>query len=154
MISRRDLLAAASLAGVTSACRRDRGQSLPPAVGQTSAERAVNAARRFAGSSLTVGWESGMQSHDLQHFSGPLWEKLTGVRINVMELGSPIDAFRRMYDEHKAGTGILDCGMLAPAWMPDLLLIGALEPLDRYVEHYMVPADLDDFLPLYRNLGI
>jgi multiple sugar transport system substrate-binding protein len=58
-----------------------------------------------------------------------------------------------MFEEHQAGTGNLDCGMLAPAWMPDLLLAGALEPLDRYVEHYMVRADLADMLPLYRDLG-
>jgi multiple sugar transport system substrate-binding protein len=152
MISRRQLLAGASLGGLLS-CRRTQTQGFPPVAGNTSAERAVNAARRFAGTTINCGWESGMQSHDLIHFSGPWWEKLTGIHINVVELGSPIDAYRRMYHEHESGSGALDCGMLAPAWMPDLLLVGALEPLDRYVDHYMVPADLDDFLPLYRDLG-
>jgi multiple sugar transport system substrate-binding protein len=152
MISRRQLLAATSLLG-TPACRRNQSPALGPVEGKTSAERAVNAAKRFAGTTLNVAWESGMQSHELLQFSGPLWEKLTGVHINVIEAGSPIDAYRRVYDEHRAGTGTFDVGMMAPAWMPDLLLIGALEPLDRYVEHYMVPADLDDFLPLYRDLG-
>jgi multiple sugar transport system substrate-binding protein len=153
MISRRQLLTSVSAGGLLGACRRDGGGRLAPAEGKTSAERAVNSARRFAGSTLTVGWESGMQAHDLMHFSGPLWEKLTGIRINVVELGSPIDAYRRVFEEHKAGTGALDCGMLAPAWMPDLLLVGALEPLDRYVAHYMVASDFDDLLPLYRDLG-
>ena len=153
MIARRQLLASAPWLGLLPGCRRRSAPSLPPAVGATSAERAVNAARRFTGITLNVGWESGMQAQDLLHFSGPRWEDLTGIRIRVIELGSPIDAYRRVYEEHQAGTGSLDCGMLAPAWMPDLLLIGALEPLDRYVEHYMMPGDLDDFLPLYRELG-
>ena len=152
MISRRQLLAGVSLGGL-AACKRDQAQTFPRVAGTTSAERAVNAAKRFAGMTINCGWESGMQSHDLLQFSGPLWEKLTGIHINVVELGSPIDAYRRMYHEHQAGTGALDCGMLAPAWMPDLLLVGALEPLDPFVEHYMLPGDLDDFLPLYRTLG-
>jgi multiple sugar transport system substrate-binding protein len=82
-----------------------------------------------------------------------MWERLTGIRINVVELGSPTDLFRRVMAEHQARTGALDCAMIAPAWVPSLLEAGALEPLDEYVSHYMVPSDLDDFLPLYRSLG-
>lgn len=126
----------------------------PPATGVTSAERAVNAAKRFAGTTLNVGWESGDQAQDPMRFSGPLWEKLTGIRINVVEMGNPIDLFRRVVAEHQANTGAIDCAMVAPAWMPSLLETGALEPLDDYVNHYMVRNDLDDFLPFYRSLGV
>ena len=63
----------------------------PAAEGATSAERAVHAARRFAGTTLNVGWETGDQAQDPLRFSGPLWERLTGVRINVVELGIPVD---------------------------------------------------------------
>jgi multiple sugar transport system substrate-binding protein len=155
MISRRRLLASASLGGTALlvGCRRERAQDFVPAQGTTSAERAVNAARRFSGTTLNLGWENGPQIQDPLQFSGPLWERLTGIHINVIELGSPIDAFRRMYEEHRAGTGALDIVMVAPGWMPDLLLAGALEPLDAYIDHYGVPADEADMLPLYRGLG-
>jgi len=129
-------------------------QTFPPVKGTTSAERAVNAAKRFAGITLNVGWETGDQAQDPLRFSGPLWEKLTGIRINVVELGIPTDLFRRVMAEHQANTSTLDCTMLAPAWMPSLLEAGALEPLDEYVNHYMVPSDLNDFLPLYQSLGV
>jgi multiple sugar transport system substrate-binding protein len=129
-------------------------QVLPPAEGATSAERAVHAGRRFAGTTLNIGWEQGDQAQDLLRFSGPLWEQLTGVRINVVELGIPPDVYRRVLAEHQAQTGALDGAMVAPAWMPSLLEAGALEPLDDYVSHYMVQGDLDDFLPLYQALGI
>lgn len=153
MITRRQLLAGVALGGI-AACRRNHAQPFPRVMGTTSAERAVNAARRFAGTTINCGWETGMQAHDLLQFSGPMWEKLTGIHINVVELGAPIDGYRRVYQEHQSGSGALDCAMLAPAWIPDLLLINALEPLDRYVDHYMLPGDLDDLLPLYRDLGI
>jgi multiple sugar transport system substrate-binding protein len=156
MISRRHLLfGAAPLAAgsLFRSCKHEKEPPLGEVSGDTSAARAVNAARRFAGSTLNIAWESGMQAEEPLHYSGPLWERLTGVRINTVELGTPLDLFRHVFEEHRAGTGALDCGMVAPAWLPDLVLAGALEPLDRYTDHFMVPSDLDDILPLYRPLG-
>jgi multiple sugar transport system substrate-binding protein len=153
-ISRRRVLASASiLAGAAFGGCDTKKQAFPPAEGATSAERAVNAARRFSGTTLNIGWESGDQAQDPLRFSGPLWEKLTGIRINVVEVGIPTDLFRRVMAEHQAKTGALDAAMVAPAWMPTLLEAGAVEPLEDYVNHYMVQGDLDDFLPLYHSLG-
>jgi multiple sugar transport system substrate-binding protein len=155
-LSRRQFIAAGSvlLAGQLLPGCDSRKRNFPPAEGATSAERAVNAAKRFSGTILNIGWETGDQAQDPLRFSGPLWEQLTGIRINVVEMGIPTNLFRRLMAEHHAGTGAIDCVMVAPAWMPSLLEAGALEPLDDYVNHYMVKADLDDFLPLYRSLGI
>jgi multiple sugar transport system substrate-binding protein len=155
-LSRRQFLAAGSvlLAGHFLPGCISRKKAFPPVEGATSAERAVNAARRFSGMTLNIGWETGDQAQDPLRFSGPLWEKLTGIRINVVEMGIPTNLFRRVMAEHQAKSGVLDCVMVAPAWMPSLLEAGALEPLDDYVNHYMVKTDLDDFLPLYQSLGI
>jgi multiple sugar transport system substrate-binding protein len=131
-----------------------RKKTFPPVEGATSADRAVHAAKRFSGMTLNIGWESGDQAQDLVRFSGPLWEKLTGIRINVIEMGIPINMFRRVMAEHRAGTGAIDCVMVAPAWIPSLLDSSALEPLDDYINHYMVKSDLEDFLPSYRSLGV
>ena len=102
---------------------------------------------------LKVGWESGAQTADLLRYAGPLWERETGVRIDVLELGMPSMQYRNIDAEHRAATGAIDCASIAPAWMPSLLAAGVLEPLDDYIAHYMVPADLEDYLPLYRQLG-
>lgn len=154
-ISRRQLLAALSAAasGPLMGCGHERAR-LGPIEGTTSAERAIRAAQRFAGATLNVGWETGMQAEDPLRYSDPLWQRLTGVRVNLVELGTPLDLFRRTLEEHRMGTGSLDCGMAAPAWLPDLVSADALEPLDEYVAHYGVPANLDDVLPLYRPLGL
>jgi multiple sugar transport system substrate-binding protein len=153
--SRREFLRAGSLvlAGALAPGCREHKQSFPPVTGSTSAERAVNAARRFAGTTLTLCWEAGDQAQDPLRFSGPLWEKLTGVRINVIEAGIPIETFRRVMAEHRAKTGVFDAAMVAPSWLPSLVEEDVLEPLDDYVEHYMVRSDLEDFLPLYQSLG-
>jgi multiple sugar transport system substrate-binding protein len=155
-LSRRQFLAGGSVllaAPLLSGCD-SRKKTFPPAEGASSAERAVNAAKRFSGRTLNVGWETGEQAQDLVRFSGPLWEKLTGVRINVIEMGIPINLYRRVIAEHRAVTGAIDCVMVAPAWIPSLLDVGALEPLDDYVDHYMVKSDLEVFLPSYRSLGV
>ncbi|MGE5609268.1 MAG: extracellular solute-binding protein [Bacillota bacterium] len=120
----------------------------------SSAERAVEGARRFAGVSLKIGSERGPQADELVRYSGPLWEQLTGIQIHVVELGMPSEQYHRIVAEHKANTGALDCASIAPSWMPGLLAAGALEPLDEYVAHYMVARDLDDYLPSYRSIGI
>ena len=58
----------------------------PPAGAQNSAERAVEAAKQFAGITLNVTWEAGLQANDPLNFSGPMWEELTGIKINVVGL--------------------------------------------------------------------
>jgi multiple sugar transport system substrate-binding protein len=155
MISRRQLLGAGALtaAGALADCRCSRGARGHTGDGQTSAQRAVKLARQYSGSTLNVSWEGGMQAAEPLQFSGPRWEELTGIRINLIELGSPLDLYRHTIEEHWAGTGAFDCGMVAPAWVPDLVGARALEPLDELVARYMVPTDLDDVLPLYRTLG-
>jgi hypothetical protein len=38
--------------------------------------------------------------------------------------------------EYRAGTGAYDALNVIPAWMPDLVQAGALEPLDAFVDKY------------------
>ncbi len=126
----------------------------PEAQGATSAERAVNAARRFAGLTLNLGWEGGAQALDPLRFSGPRWEQLTGIKVNVVELGVPKDEYRRLVAEQEAGASALDCASVAPAWLGDLVKIGALENLDPYIRHYLAKDELKDVLPFYRDMGV
>jgi multiple sugar transport system substrate-binding protein len=152
MVTRREFIRCGALllaSGLVPGCRNEKS----PAEGVTSAERAVKAARQFAGTTLTVAWESGAQAMDLRHFSGPRWEELTGIRVNLVEMSKRADMFRRLEAEHRAGTAAIDCASIAPAWVPDLLEADALEPLDDYISRYGVATDREDYLPLYRSLG-
>lgn len=114
-----------------------------------SAEKAVEAAKQYAGATLNVTWESGLQAQDPLLFSGPLWEQLTGIKINVIEVPFP-ELYSKAVAEHLGGTGAYDVISYSPAWTGDLADSGVLEPLDDYIAKY--GAELDDVLPVYKGL--
>lgn len=120
------------------------------AYAESAAERAVEAAKKYSGSEITIVWEAGLQSLDPLNFSGPLWEKLTGIKVKVVEV-STAEMFTKILQEHRAGTGAYDALNVIPAWMPDLAIAGALEPLDAYVDKYGFRDELQKIASVYRD---
>lgn len=116
-----------------------------------SAEAAVAAAQQYSGVTLNYLSEAALMAEGPKNFSGPKWQELTGITINVVEKPFP-ELFPTIVQEHIAGTGGLDVLDVVPAWMADMVSQGAVEPLDPYIEQYMNPADLDDIHPVYRDL--
>ena len=121
-----------------------------PALAQSAAETAVEAAKQYAGTEITIAWEAGLQSLDPLNFSGPKWEELTGISINVIEI--PVtEMFTKILQEHRAGTGAYDALNVIPSWMPDLVRAGALEPLDPFVDEFDYRDDLETIGAVYRD---
>jgi multiple sugar transport system substrate-binding protein len=116
-----------------------------------SAFRAVEAAKQFAGVTINMTYEAGLQALDPRNFSGPMWEQLTGIKSNVVELANP-DMYSKAVAEHIAGSGAYDVLDISPAWTPSLADGGVIQPLDDYIAKYMNMADLDDYHPLYKAL--
>lgn len=117
---------------------------------QSAAEVAVEAAKQYSGTTLNVLYEAGLQPLDPKNFTGPLWEELTGIKINVIE--SPIDEiFTKTMQSYRAGSGAYDVLNVVPNQMPDLALAGALEPLDAFVEKYGYASELETIAPVYRD---
>ncbi|MGE3830599.1 MAG: extracellular solute-binding protein [Parvibaculaceae bacterium] len=116
-----------------------------------SAYRAVEAAKQFSGVTINMTYEAGLQALDPRNFSGPLWEQLTGIKSNVVELSNP-DQYSKAVAEHIAGSGAYDVLDISPAWTPSLADGGVIAPLDDYIAKYMNKADLDDYHPLYKAL--
>ncbi|ORE95497.1 ABC transporter substrate-binding protein [Acuticoccus yangtzensis] len=115
-----------------------------------AAQKAVEAAQAFRGSEVTVVWEAGLQALDPLNFSGPMWEEATGIKVNIVEVPTS-EMFTKILQEHRAGTGAYDALNVVPAWMPDLVRAGALEPLDSYVEKYGYGPELETIAPVYRD---
>jgi multiple sugar transport system substrate-binding protein len=116
----------------------------------SAAERAVEAAKQYSGEEITIVWEAGLQALDPLNFSGPRWEELTGISVNVIEV--PVaEMFTKILQEHRAGTGAYDALNVIPSWMPDLARAGALEPLDEYVDEYGYRDELQTIAPVYRD---
>jgi multiple sugar transport system substrate-binding protein len=120
------------------------------AFAQSGADAAVEAAKKYAGTELTVLYEAGLQPLDPLNFSGPLWEKLTGIKIKVVE--APLDQmFTKIIQETKAGTGAYDVLNIIPNQMPDLALAGALVELDSFVEKYGYSSEIGGIGKVYRD---
>ena len=121
-----------------------------PAAAQSAADRAVEAAKEYAGTEITIVWEAGLQSLDPLNFSGPKWKELTGIVVQVIEVPTA-EMFTKILQEHRAGTGAYDALNIVPSWMPDLVRAGALEPLDDYVDQYGYREELQEIAPVYRD---
>jgi multiple sugar transport system substrate-binding protein len=117
---------------------------------QSAAETAVKAAQQYKGTTINIVWEAGLQSLDPKNFSGPMWEKLTGIHVNVVEVATA-EMFTKIMQEYRAGTGAYDALNVIPAWMPDLAQAGALEDLDPYVAKYGYADELQKIAPIYRD---
>src|SRR3712207_3666279 len=84
-----------------------------------SAYRAVQAAKQFSGITLNMTYEAGLQALDPRNFSGPMWQQLTGIKSNVVEL--PIaDLYSKAVAEHIAGSRAYDVLDISPSWTPSL----------------------------------
>lgn len=116
-----------------------------------SAFRAVAAAKQYAGVTLNMTYEAGLQALDPRNFSGPMWEQLTGIKSNVVELSHP-DQYSKPVAEHIAASGAYDILDIEPAWTPSLADGGVIAPLDDYIAKYLNTADLEDYHPLYKAL--
>ncbi len=118
-----------------------------------SAQAAVDAANALdpKPAELNVVWEDALQLQDPTIFSGPLWEELTGIKINP--IGKPFpELFAAQVAEHLGATGAYDVITFPPAWTADFVAQGLAEPLDPYIEQYMSEEDLNDYHPLYKEL--
>ena len=95
----------------------------------------------------------GLQALEPKNFSGPLWQALTGINFNVVELPHP-DQYSKPIAEHIANSGAYDVLDIEPAWIPALANGGVILPIDDYVAKYMNKADLDDYHPLYKSITL
>jgi multiple sugar transport system substrate-binding protein len=121
--------------------------------GGDSAAAAVAAAKALdpKPEKLTIVWEEALQSEDPTKFSGPMWEDLTGIKIETVS--KPFtDLFSTQVTEHLGATGAYDVLTMVPAWTADFVTQGLAEPLEPFIDQYMNKADLDDYHPLYRSL--
>lgn len=120
------------------------------AADKNAAEIAVEAAKQYAGTEISIVWEAGLQSLDPLNYSGPKWEQLTGIKVKVVEV--PTDQmFTKIMQDYRSGAGAYDALNVIPSWMPDLARAGALEVLDPYVDRYGYREELQDIAPAYRD---
>ncbi len=154
LIDSAKLMAAAAAAGPFFMGARQAKAAEAASLGPDPiATRAVNAAKaNFSGVTLHRISESGPQALEPKNFSGPLWKKLTGGNISVVEAGFA-DIRTKAIAEHLAKSGALDIIDVSPAWIPEFADRGVIIPVDELVRKYRAQATFNDLHPLYRLLG-
>jgi multiple sugar transport system substrate-binding protein len=160
-MARRDFLvksglAAAALAAAPTWLKTEQAaaaiRASTVAGGDPIARGAVAAAQQYKGLTLGRINEAGPQALDDKNFSGPLWEKLTGIKTKVTE--APFAQIRtKVIAEDLAKSGALDTIEMSPAWLPDFADQGVIIPIDNLIRKYKAQATLADLHPLYRALG-
>lgn len=120
------------------------------AASSAKSEQAVAQAQQYRGITLNVVWNKGLMSKEVLLYSGPLWEQLTGIKINVIELAIP-EVYPSVEKEHFKQSGSYDIVSIVPNRLPDYINLGALEPLDDYLDRYQYRADLNDITPAFRD---
>lgn len=116
-----------------------------------SAYRAVQAAKQYSGSTINMTYEAGLQALEPRNYSGPLWQELTGISSNVIELPHP-DQYSKPIAENFAGSRAYDIIDIEPAWLPAMAEGGVIAPIDDLLAQHANPADQDDYHPLYRAM--
>ena len=74
--------------------RRDRRRACrwrPAPMPKAPPTRAVKEAQKYRGQTITIVWEASLQALDPLNFSGPKWEKLTGIKVKVVEVADRRD---------------------------------------------------------------
>jgi multiple sugar transport system substrate-binding protein len=117
---------------------------------ENAAEKAVEAAKQFSGTTITTAEEAGLLAMLGININGPEWEQLTGIAVQVTEIPFE-ELFSKMMLEHRAGSGAYDVMLVGPSWVADLVRAGALEPLDPYIEKYGVKEEFDDIAPAFKD---
>ncbi|MCB1376755.1 MAG: extracellular solute-binding protein, partial [Alphaproteobacteria bacterium] len=143
MVTRRDVGKIGIAAGLA-------GTFVRPAWAADAAQAAVDAAKQYSGTTITIVWEAGLQALDPLNFSGPKWKELTGIDVKVIEV-STAEMFTKIMQDYRSGAGAYDALNVIPAWMPDLANAGALEVLDPYVDKYGFRDELQKIAPTYRD---
>ena len=158
MVTRRDV----GKIGIAAGLAGTAGLAPRAAYAADGAATAVEAAKQFAGQTITIVWEAGLQSLDPLNFSGPKWKELTGIDIKVVEV--PVaEMFTKIMQDYRSGAGAYDALNVIPSWMPDLANAGALEELMKIAPTYRdnqmmvngkiygLPDDGDVFVMYYRT---
>jgi multiple sugar transport system substrate-binding protein len=116
-----------------------------------SAFRAAQAGKAFKGVALNMTYEAGLQPLEPRNYSGPVWNDLTGMTSNIVELPHP-DLYSKAIAEHFAGSGAYDILDIEPAWVPSMAEGGVIAPIDDFLKKHANPADQADYHPLYQAM--
>jgi len=120
------------------------------ALAEDAAAIAENAAKQFAGKTVTIVKIPGPMAMEVTQFSGPEFEKRTGVKVALVEV--PLaELFSKIMLEFRAGNTTYDVLDVQASKIPDLARSGAIVPLDDWMTKYAYWDDYKDVGAAWRD---
>lgn len=118
---------------------------VPAPVLSGAAKIAVEEAQQYAGTTIRISYEAGLQALD-GHFFGPQWTQLTGINVEVVEYD-----FEDMHELILSSAKDVDIFNIIPSWQGDFVEAGIVEPLDPYIAQHYPEEELTGIYPTYRD---
>jgi multiple sugar transport system substrate-binding protein len=109
----------------------------------------IEFAKQFAGEEINFQVEGGLQALVWRQDVAPLFEELTGVKVNIIE--APFtEQFQKLIAAQSA-PGSIDAAFVFYNWLPDLVEGGALYDFESLIDSMLTTpeqqAELADFVP-------
>lgn len=118
---------------------------------QSADEIAIEAAKKYSGTTITIHTEAGLHEMAYQQYNGKLWEEATGIKLNIV--GDPTnEVFAKTVQDFR-GPGSYDVLDIAPTYLPDLAEMGALAQLDDYMKQYGYGEEYKDIASAFKGWG-
>jgi len=126
------------------------GDAAPNAGGRSAtANMGIQLGKQSAGSTLNFQVEAGLQADVWKTVAVPMWEKLTGTTVNIVEVEFTQQFQKLVVATQAAGT--IDCAYCALSWLPDLSAGEAIVPIGDMVDQYLdtdeLQQEFDDLVP-------
>ena len=121
------------------------------ALAEDAADRAVAAAQQYSGTTLSLHTEAGLQALGWELYNAKKWEELTGIKIEITS--APVNEMFVTTVQDFRGPANYDVLDVAPAYLPDLVEMGAIVPVDDWMDQYGYRDEYADIADAYKGWG-
>lgn len=121
------------------------------ALAEDAADRAVAAAQQYSGTTLSLHTEAGLQALGWELYNAKKWEELTGIKIEITS--APVNEMFVTTVQDFRGPANYDVLDVAPAYLPDLVEMGAIVPVDDWMDQYGYRDEYADIAEAYKGWG-
>ena len=118
---------------------------------ETAGDRAVAAAQKYSGSTLSLHSEAGLQALGWELWNAVQWKELTGIVVD--QTSAPVNEMFVTTVQDFRGPANFDVLDVAPAYLPDLVEIGAIVPVNDWMDQYDYWDDYADIADAYKGWG-
>ena len=118
---------------------------------ESAGDRAVAAAQKYSGTTLSLHSEAGLQALGWELWNAQQWKELTGITVD--QTSAPVNEMFVTTVQDFRGPANFDVLDVAPAYLPDLVEMGAVVPVNDWMDQFGYWDDYNDIAGAYKGWG-